>query len=149
MLPVPVKRRLTWVTQATFTVGVSAVMLNEQGEILLLRHRFRENHYWELPGGFVERGETLEDALGREMHEETGLEIEILAHLDTRISRSSHVDVSYLARFTRGSLQLDEMEIVAAHFFPKDDLPPGLSRDQLRSIQPALDYLAATHDRTS
>jgi 8-oxo-dGTP diphosphatase len=65
------------------TLGVGAVVWNERGEVLLVRrsNRPRQNE-WSLPGGRVEFGETLRDALTREVREETGLRIEILGLID-------------------------------------------------------------------
>lgn len=134
-LPIPLRRRLAWLTQATFTVGVSGFVLNERDELLLLRHRFRESHAWELPGGFVERGEALEAALRRELREETGLEVDIVQHIATRISRVRHVDVAYLGRIRHGTLRVERQEILDARFFPGDALPPGLSPEQLHMLQ--------------
>lgn len=47
------------------------------GKVLLI-HRRNEPVGWALPGGFVEYGETVEDAIRREMKEETGLELDQL-----------------------------------------------------------------------
>ncbi len=60
-------------------VGVAAVIWNQAGQVLLIR-RTKEPRIgqWSLPGGKVERGERLEEALCREIREETGLEVEIL-----------------------------------------------------------------------
>jgi 8-oxo-dGTP diphosphatase len=140
-LPVPIRRRLTWLTQATFTVGVSAVLVNDQNEVLLLRHRFRETQHWELPGGFVERDEALEAAVRRELSEETGLTIEILSVLSVGVSRARHLDVCYLARVVGGSLRLDNQEILEAGFYAFTDLPPNLRAEQLRNIEPAYELL--------
>lgn len=138
-LPIRVRRRLAWLSQATFTVGVSGVVLNDRDELLLLRHRFRESHAWELPGGFVERGETLDDALRRELREETGFEVDIVDHISTRISRVRHVDVSYLARIRSGLLHVEPQEILDARFFHCRELPPGLSPEQLLMLRPVLE----------
>jgi 8-oxo-dGTP diphosphatase len=140
-LPVPMRRRLAWLTQATFTVGVSAVLVNDQNEILLLRHRFRENQNWELPGGFVEREESLIEALQRELSEETGLAIEIVSLLSAGVSRARHLDVCYLARMAGGSLRIDDREILEAGFYGSQDLPPDLKAEHLRNIEPARRHL--------
>ncbi len=58
----------------TFRVSVSALIF--EGERVLLAHR-RAIDWWNLPGGAVDAGETLDEALRREVREETGLEIEI------------------------------------------------------------------------
>lgn len=50
---------------------VKAIILNRRGKVLLLRDR---NNYYDLPGGGVEQGETLEEACIRELREETPYE---------------------------------------------------------------------------
>jgi mutator protein MutT len=59
-------------------VGVGAVIVNDRGEVLLVRRGTPPLHReWSIPGGKVERGETLRAALAREVREETGLDVEI------------------------------------------------------------------------
>jgi len=54
-------------------------ILQKEGKILLIRRAGRTFHnYWALPGGIVEEGETVEEALTREMLEELGVEVTIL-----------------------------------------------------------------------
>ncbi len=61
-------------------LGARAVMINDNSEIALM-HVSNWNYY-KLPGGGVEEGESLEEALRRELHEETGADnIEILAEI--------------------------------------------------------------------
>lgn len=55
-----------------FHLGVKALIQNAQKELLLLRRR---SLVWDLPGGRIQKGETLEEALAREVYEETGLNI--------------------------------------------------------------------------
>ena len=137
-LPVALRRRITWLTQPTFTVGVCAIVLNERDEILLLRHRFRESAGWDLPGGFIERDEELEDAIRRELREETGYEVQVLSHASTRIGRPGHLDVCFLARVVDGRLKVEEGEIVAARFFSREELPADLPEAQRSVISRAL-----------
>ena len=64
------------VTHTRFTVTAGALIFNDQGQILLLKHRFRAGSGWGLPGGFLEQGEQPLDALRRELREEIGMEVE-------------------------------------------------------------------------
>jgi len=59
----------------THIVAVYGVVENERGEVLLLKHRHKGT--WMFPGGQVENGENLMEALARETMEESGMEIEI------------------------------------------------------------------------
>ena len=64
-------------------VGVAAVIWNDRGEILLIRRaKAPRKGEWSLPGGKVEFGETLIEAVRREALEETGLTIEVLGLVD-------------------------------------------------------------------
>jgi len=73
------------------------------GDRVLLIHRRNPPHGWALPGGFVEYGETVEDAVRREMKEETGLKLEDLRQFRVysnpgRDPRGHTVSVVFAAR---------------------------------------------------
>lgn len=59
----------------TIVPAVSAVIVNNRQEILLQERV--DNEKWSLPGGKMEPGETVEEAIKREVKEETGLDVEI------------------------------------------------------------------------
>lgn len=61
------------------SVSVAGVIVDERDRALLIKRR--DNGHWEPPGGVVEAGETLPDALQREVLEETGLKIALPATL--------------------------------------------------------------------
>ncbi|MBB1243137.1 NUDIX domain-containing protein [Streptomyces durbertensis] len=60
-------------------MSVAGVIVDDHGRALLIKRR--DNGHWEPPGGVVEPGETLPDALQREVLEETGIKIALPATL--------------------------------------------------------------------
>jgi len=112
-------------------VGVGAVIF--RGEEVLLVRRAQEPALgeWSLPGGLVELGETLTEALRRELLEETGLTVAIrgIAAVLERIYRDDaggipyhYVLVDFLCDYIGGDITAAS-DINAAHFFPVNDLP--------------------------
>jgi 8-oxo-dGTP diphosphatase len=59
-------------------MAVGAVLLNETGEVLLVRNRGYNRPHWSLPKGSCEEGEPLAETLTREVKEETGLDVEMV-----------------------------------------------------------------------
>ena len=82
-----------------FTVTAAAVVMDEQGRVLLLDHVFRPGNGWGLPGGFIEEGEEPEDALRRELREEAGLELESAEIAFARtLKNPDHVEIIFRCR---------------------------------------------------
>jgi 8-oxo-dGTP diphosphatase len=95
-------------------LAVGAVIRNDAGQVLLVRRgRPPRQGEWSIPGGKVEWGETVRDALLREIREETGLTVEILGLIEIVDSflkdtvgnlECHHVLLDYTARVLSGTL---------------------------------------------
>jgi 8-oxo-dGTP diphosphatase len=59
------------------SVSVAAAVVNEDGQLLAVRRR--DNGHWEPPGGILELDESIQAGLVREVHEETGLQVQAVA----------------------------------------------------------------------
>jgi len=136
-LPVRVRRWSMRLTHTRFTVTAGAIIFNQAGEILILKHRFRAGSGWGLPGGFLERGEQPIDALRRELREELDLEIEDVEIFTARSFRKpKQVEVLFRGR-AGGPVKPRTMEVERAEWFSLDALPEGLPRDQRRLVEQA------------
>jgi len=64
-------------------LGVGAVIWNDKDEVVLIRRgKEPRKDQWSIPGGHLEWGESLHEALLREVHEETGLTVELVGLID-------------------------------------------------------------------
>ena len=78
--------------------AVSCVLFNEKGQVLMARRKNPPAQgKWSLPGGVIKTGEELEDALKREMSEESGLEVKVdsLLSVSSRIVKNAKGEVQY------------------------------------------------------
>jgi 8-oxo-dGTP diphosphatase len=120
---------LLWLVNNKFMVSVSGIVLNDRGEILLQRHRLWVQDVWGLPGGIVERGETLENAFAREVLEETGLEISEIKLLKMVSGYRLRLEAYFLARLAKDKMQqmkIQGKEILEARFFSANELPENI-----------------------
>jgi 8-oxo-dGTP diphosphatase len=125
------------VTNARFTVTAGAIIFNDAGEVLLLKHRFRAGSGWGLPGGFLEAGEQPLEALKRELREEIGVEVETAEIFTARSFRKPRqVEVLFCCRIN-GVAKPRNMEVERAEWFSINSLPDGLPRDQRLLVERA------------
>ena len=137
-LPKRVRRWGILLSEARFTVTTGAVIVDEQGRVLLLQHRFRPGSGWGIPGGFIQPGEQPEAALRRELREEIGVEPESVELAFVRTLGSyRQVELIFRCRL-RGTIFPQSPEVQRAAWFTVSELPAGLSADQRALIERAL-----------
>ena len=121
-------------------LAADAVILFQDGIVLIRRNNPPYQGCYALPGGFVEIGETVEEAAIREAREETGLDINLLGLVGVysdpaRDPRGHVVSVAFLARAS-GRLQSGS-DARSAQVFPREELP-RLAFDHEQIISDAL-----------
>lgn len=118
-----------------FRIGVYALIFDD-GRVLLA-HR-RDINWWNLPGGGMEIGETVEEAICREVREETGLEVQVerLAGVYSK-PQKQEVVLTFRCRATGGALQATE-ESRACRYFSPDALPRNTLPKHRQRIEDAL-----------
>ena len=112
-------------------MGVRAIVIDPQGRVFLVKHSYVTG--WHLPGGGVEPGETVGEALDRELLEEGGitpLEPPVLhgVFFNSRVSRRDHVMVFVVRAFKQDGGPRHKHEIVDYGFFALDALPQDATR---------------------
>lgn len=109
---------------------MGAVVIRDNAVLLVERAREPHKGYWSLPGGVVETGETLIEAVRREVREETGLQVEPLAVVEIfeRILRDAqgraeyhYVLIDYVCTVAGGDLAPAD-DVSQARWFPRGDL---------------------------
>src|ERR1700704_84967 len=120
--PVRWQRRFMTAAHDRFLVGVTGLGIDEKGHVLLARHRFGAPQ-WRFLGGFLHRRERVEDALAREIREETGLVIEVGPILEVITGfRWARVELVFACRVVGGTEALTA-EVAELGWFAPDALP--------------------------
>lgn len=124
------------------TLGVRAVVLDAENRVFLVRHSYVSG--WHLPGGGVDHGETMEQAMRRELKEEGDIDLTGAASLhgiflNSHVSRRDHVAVYVVRQFRQERPPEPNREIVECQFFPITALPEGTTPGTRLRIAEVLD----------
>lgn len=119
-----------------YRLSSHAVILNSEGQVLLLKANYGNNS-WGLPGGALDSGETIHDAIYRECREELGCEVEI-EYLSGVYYHSHHESQAFIfkCKIQDGvNIKLSEEHLEMKYFDVGE-----LSAVQKRRVQECLSY---------
>lgn len=105
-------------------IAVGAIAVRDGSLLMIKRAHDPAAGLWSLPGGRVEHGESLADALVREVAEETGLEIEVgdLAGILEVVGETHYVILDYFARVTGAAEPFPSDDVSEARWIPFDEV---------------------------
>ena len=140
----PLRRafHLYWRMARGMTLGVRGVVLDGDNRVFLVRHSYVSG--WYLPGGGVDYGETMEQAMRRELKEEGDIDLtsDAVLHgifLNSHVSRRDHVAVYVVRQFKQDRVPEPNHEIVECGFFAINALPEGTTHGTRQRLAEVLD----------
>jgi 8-oxo-dGTP diphosphatase len=129
-------------------IGCGALIVNDNNETLLLKRTSKtrnEAGFWSKPGGGVEFGEEIEDAVKREIKEELGVEIELVKFLGftnsvLKAENQHWVSFNYLAKIISGELKNVEPEKhEEIKWFKLNELPEKVNKYTIEAVKEYLE----------
>lgn len=134
-----------WRQTRALTLGAQGMVLDAENRVLLVEHTYRPG--WHMPGGGVEKGETIEYALTRELAEEAGIELTAPPQLfgiyaNFRAFPSDHIALFIVRDWHQSHVPTPNREIKGQCFVSRNALPvgtvPAVARrlDEVLSNQP-------------
>lgn len=133
---------LLFLLRRPMTLGARGVVYDRtRNAVLLIRHTYVPG--WQIPGGGVEPGETILEALTRELREEGNIELSappklISMHFNRHASRRDHVAVYLVTDFRQTAPLVPNREIAEAVFFEIGNLPEDTTEGTRQRIEEAL-----------
>ena len=104
------------------------MLVEREGRVLLARNRNFRGPFYSVLAGFVEPGETLEDAVAREVREEVGIDVDEIRYFGSQAwPFPSQLMIGFTARHRAGEISLQQSEILEAGWYGADEMPalPG------------------------
>jgi len=129
----------------TFRLSSHAVITNAQGQVLLLKANYG-NFAWGLPGGALEPGETIHEALVRECQEELGLGVQV-NYLSGVYYHSAYQSQAFIFRCELVLSELPDGPDVAKNVAEDESLPIHLSHEHSEFAFHDIDTLSAVQQQ--
>lgn len=137
-----------WRLSRGLTMGAQGAVIDAQGRFLLIRHGYRPG--WHFPGGGVEKHETIETALRRELAEEAGIAYDtapdlfaVYANFD--LFPNDHIALFVVRQWHQPSIPRPNAEIAEQGFFCPDAVPQETSRATRARIAEILGTAPKSH----
>lgn len=106
----------------------------KDGKLLMALHNRSSGNMYGLVAGFVEAGETLEEAVQREIMEEVGLKVKNIKYFGSQPwPYPNSLMIAFTAKYESGQISVDGDEITDAKWFSEDELPQTLSKISIAS----------------
>ena len=120
-----------WRVSRPVTLGARGMVIDGTGRVFLVKHSYIDG--WHLPGGGVETGESVHNALARELEEEGNIKLNgapqlFSIYFNARVSRRDHVALFIVRDFHQDKVPEPNREIVEHGFFALDALPADTGR---------------------
>lgn len=123
------------------TVAVNGVLLVNGKTLLVKRAQNPQKGNWDIPGGYLDWDETLQQATSRELFEESGLIVpaekwqmfDIFSE-PNNAAKNQVIDVYYLSTSYTGNLSIDHNEVQEAQWFELHALPENVAFDHLLAL---------------
>ena len=121
ILPIRIRFWISYLCSDKFLADVVAFIVKDD-KLLLVKQTYQ--YSWGLVGGYLKKGESIENAIKREVMEELGLIVEVSSILEVRsVPEKSVIDIAVYCEVVGGELKVDGEEVEEARFFIVKDFP--------------------------